>query len=233
MNTKNDQKVNEQAEAVFVEQNTQHAATETLNQPLEQDDINTMQVLQELESKLLCELFQENGLIGLKKRSGKILLPALFEEVFTPSYATEGDLVPAMQQGLWGIVRADGQGTWVVQPEFDYVGYVDKLAPVRKNGMWGVLNVETMSYLIPLECDIIYVPWGHMFNNNAAVYSKDGKLGVIRPDGRFTPPIFEDVEAEYQDMLRVRFEGVWGFLDENSQFTTNEKDAFWGCFETE
>ena len=180
-----------------------------------------------------CETFTENGLKGIRTEEGTILLPALFDDILETSLLQAGDLLAVKQNGLWGIARADGEGTWVHQPHFDYVGFVSNLTPVRKDGKWGVLNVETASYLIPLECDAVYLWAGHLFLNNTGTYIKDGKYGVIRPDGHFTAPIFEDVEAEYETLLKVKLEGVWGYLDANDQFTTDEDAAFWGCFEVD
>lgn len=187
-------------------------------------------LLDELLAAMEFEIFSENGLHGLKDKNGKILLPPHFDNIKTFSFVREGDLIACKLNGLWGIVRADGSGNWLHNPFFDYIGYIGEFAPVRKNDKWGVLQVLSSSYLLPLECDGIQLNGGHMFTNGVAVYEKDGKLGVIMDNGRFTAPLFDDVEAEHESWVKVNKDGVWGYIDALNQFTTNEDDASFNCF---
>jgi len=174
-------------------------------------------------------LFKEKGKYGLKTALGEVLLPVAFEDfmMLTSQMLKKGDLVVTQQNGLWGVIIADGMGTWQVEPSYDYVGYPNTLTHVCRDGKWGVLNVKTGKFLIPLECDMVYAHSGFMFMNGVGSYEKDGKTGIIREDGSFTEAIFEDVVIDPEDLVRVKLNGQWGFIKEDGTFTTDEDDEVW------
>ncbi len=176
-----------------------------------------------------AEIFEENGKHGLKSALGEVLLPAAFDDfmMLTSALVYQGDLVVTQQNGLWGVIVADGKGTWLVEPQYNYIGYPNTLTNVCKDKKWGVLNILTGEFLIPLECDMVHAHSGFMFINGIGSYEKDGKTGIIREDGAFTEAIFEDVDIDSEDLVRVKLNGEWGFINEQGAFTTDEDDDVW------
>jgi len=50
-------------------------------------------------------------------------------------------------------------------------------------------------------------------------------FGIITEHGRFTEAIFKDVEGEPEGLVKVKFNGQWGFIGKNDTFTTREDEA--------
>ena len=171
------------------------------------------------------ELFEENGKCGLKTALGEMILPPVYDDMSLPYEVNKGDRIVALKDGKCGIVIADTKGTWLIKPEFDYIGYPNTLTHVCKDGKWGVLNIATGEYLIPLECDKVFSEGGYLFVNGIGTFEKDGKIGVITQYGAFTQPIFDEVEFDDEAPVKVKFNGEWGYINEENQFTKDEEEA--------
>ena len=164
---------------------------------------------------------------GLKNPLGEVILEPGYENfmMLTPSDLKTGDRVVAMKNGLWGVLLIDGPGTWLIEPEYDYIGYPNDITHVRKGNKWGVLNLDKKEFLIPLECDHIDSDKGFMFINGIGAYERDGKCGIITHYGAFTEAIFDEAELIPEEWVKVKFEGQWGYLDEELKFTLDEDEA--------
>ena len=178
------------------------------------------------------ELVKEGDNYGLKNLLGEVILPAEYDNLkLVGSVIVEkGDRIVAIKDGLWGVVIADGTGTWMVKPEFNYIGYPNDITNVQKGDHWGVLNITTGEYLIPPECDKIFETNGLIFINGIGYYQKKDKIGIITEDGDFTEAIFDAVGAVPTGWVEVSHNGQWGYIDENDQFTENPEDAAY-CFD--
>jgi hypothetical protein len=90
-----------------------------------------------------AELITEGKKVGLKTAPWVLLLPPLFEDfqMMTNQEIKNGDRVVTQQGGKWGVIIADGTGTWIIKPEYEYIGYPNNLTDVRKYGKWGVLDL--------------------------------------------------------------------------------------------
>jgi hypothetical protein len=177
-----------------------------------------------------CEIFEEGDFVGLKNALGEVILKPKYEaiEVFLRFETKKDNRVAAKLNEKWGVAIADGDGTWLIEPEFDFVGLPNTLMPVYKDDKWGVLNIKTKEYLIPIECDSISFDYGFMFINGLAVYRKNDKQGVINDRGEFTDAIFDEVDWA-EGSVKVLFNGEWGFIDEKNQFTLDEDEAYYSA----
>ncbi len=178
------------------------------------------------------ELILEGGKCGLKSLLGELILPVNFEDVklLSASIVEKGDRIVAQQNGKWGVVLADGDGTWLMKPEFDYIGYPNNITHVQKDGKWGVIDISKNEFLIQPECEYVNDDNGFMFINGISIYEKDGKTGVITSYGTHTEPIFEEVEFDPEGPVKVKYDGKWGFITEDNRFTEDEDEAGY-CFE--
>ncbi len=178
------------------------------------------------------ELILEGGKCGLKSLLGELILPVNFEDVklLSATIVEKGDRIVAQQNGKWGVVLADGDGTWLVKPEFDYIGYPNNITHVQKDGKWGVIDISKNEFLIQPECEYVNDDNGFMFINGISIYEKDGKTGVITSYGAFTEPIFEEVEFDPEGPVKVMYDGKRGFITEDSRFMEDEDEAGY-CFE--
>jgi hypothetical protein len=175
------------------------------------------------------DLIHDGDKVGLKTALGEVILPPLFENfrMLTMQELKKDDKVVAMLNGKWGVIAADGIGTWILPPEFDYIGYPNNITHVCKDGKWGVYDLSKGEYLIPPECEMVYDNDGFLFCNRIGSYKKDGKYGVIADWGSFTEPIFEEVDMEPDGWVKVRYNGEWGFINEDNKFTAGEDDSYY------
>ena len=173
------------------------------------------------------KIITEGNKMGLKTYKGEIILPPQVEDLYklTQAELEIGDRVVAKLNGKWGVILADGIGTWLIKPEFDYIGFPNRLTHVCKGGKWGVLDITKNEYLIPPECETVHADRGFMFTNGIGFYEKDGKTGAITEYGAYTGPVFEDVDGEPEGWVKVKYNGQWGFVTKDNQFTANEDDA--------
>jgi hypothetical protein len=172
---------------------------------------------------------KEGDKIGLKTKEGEIILPPQIDDIrqLMEKEPQKGDLVVAQVKGKWGIIAADGKGTWIIEPGYDKIGYPNNLTYVQKDGKYGVLDLSKREFLIPLACDKIWDDMGFMFTNGIGYYEKGGKIGVIDESGRFTDAVFEDVDGEPEGLVKVKYNGKWGFVREDNGFTEMEAEGFY------
>lgn len=137
----------------------------------------------------------------------------------------KGEKVTARNDGKWGVVVADGTGTWIVEPVYDFIGYPRNLTHVRIDGKWGVLNIPEGKYLIEPVCDSVVDYDGFMFCNGIGFYRKGGKYGVVGSWGSFTEPIFDDYEGVPEGAVKMMLNGKWGYVTEEGSFTTEKDEA--------
>lgn len=75
----------------------------------------------------------------------------------------------------------------------------------QHNGKWGVINVPKNEFLIAPDCEKVHGEKGFLFINGIGSYKKDGKTGIIKSDGAFTEPIFEDFEIDMNEWVKVKY----------------------------
>jgi hypothetical protein len=175
------------------------------------------------------ELTQDGELYGLKTALGEVLLPPLFENftMMTNQELKKGDRVVTQQGGKWGVLLVDGKGTWIIKPEYDYIGYPNDVTHVCKNGKWGVLDIPKGVYIIEPDCETVFDNNGFLFCNRIGFYKKNGKYGVLGDWGAPTEPAFEEVDMEPEGNVRVKYNGEWGFIGEDNKFIAEEDEAYY------
>lgn len=180
------------------------------------------------------EIIRDGEKCGLRNWKGEILLPPVFDDFglfkgtagkYREMY--KGERITAKKDDKWGVVAADGTGTWIVDPVYDWIGYPNDLTHVCINGKWGVLNITGGKYLIEPVCDTVVDFRGSMFCNGIGFYRKDGKYGVIESQGNFTEPIFDDYEGAPEGAVKVMYNGEWGYVNEEGNFTTEIEEAYY------
>lgn len=178
------------------------------------------------------ELIKEGEKCGLKTVLDEVILPVIYDNVklMESTIVEKGDRVVAIQNEKWGVAIADGNGTWLVAPEYDYIGYPNDFTAVKKDDKWGVLNISNGEFLVPLECDTVFENNGFLFLNGIGSYVKDGRMGILTEDGDLTDAVFEAVDPTPSGLVKVKFEGEWGFIDEQDQFTEDMNRAAY-CFD--
>jgi hypothetical protein len=152
------------------------------------------------------ELIKEEEKCGLRTALGEEILPVAYDNIklMESTMVEKGERVVVVQEDKWGVAIADGSGTWLVEPEFDYIGYPNDVTAVKKGDKWGVLNILSGDYLVQAECDMVFESNGFLFLNGIGSYMKDSKLGIITEEGDLTDAIFEgDIIADYDTISSV------------------------------
>ena len=177
-------------------------------------------------------VIREGDKCGLKNAFGEMILPVEFEDVklLSSTPVEIGDRVVACKDGKWGVALADMKGTWLIRPEFDYIGYPNDITHVRKDGLWGIMDISRGEYLVAPECEYVDDYNGFMFVNGVCSFKKNGLWGVMVADGSSTDAVFEDIDMEPDEWVKVKLNGEWGFIDEDNQFTLDEEAAYYAMY---
>lgn len=164
------------------------------------------------------EVFEENGKRGVKDVLGKILVPAMYDdfpEIYCSVFRGENeDAYPAINDGRYGLVRADGTGRPLC--EFCYDKILHEMAPsiwffVYKDGKMGYMD-ENGELLIPCEMDNIY------YNGlGLELCEREGKLGLLTGYGLYVAPDYDEYKTDgsMTNPLMLRRGEEWGYVDAN------------------
>ena len=179
------------------------------------------------EYDLSTQIYEENGLYGVKDICGEVLVPAMFDEI-TCCFddMSRHWAVPAVKDGKMALVASDGKGTLLNPFEYDAINYYFCYYYLIKDGKMGLASVGGY-ILVPAEMDKVYEPF-----NSLVAFEKDGKYGFsMLGSDVITEAIYDDYEVGDDEYLIVVKDGVRGYLDEQGHFTTESDDSFFyaGC----
>lgn len=180
------------------------------------------------------------GLLGPK---GWEVRPTVAVDRILPG--SEG-LFPASKLGRFGFIN--GQGEWVVSPNFDAVRpFVQGLAAVKQGELWGFANSDGV-LTIPHQYEEVsqfkrglaivkqdgkqqlinrqgesLLPNAYDRISLAAddyfITEQDGKFGLVAPDGKeIVVPKFEELRREDLDRILVRLGDKYGILNEQGEY---------------
>jgi hypothetical protein len=176
------------------------------------------------------ELVEKNGKYGLVNCIGEPLLQPNFEDfqMMSGHDIKTGDRVVTKLNDKWGIITVDGgEGVWFVEPVYDFIGYPNTITSFLKGNKWGVMNIVSKEWILPLVCDKIYINNGFMFMNGVGVYEIGDKTGLISANGEFTDAIFDEVELDEDDFYKGRIGELWGYIDEDGQLVQDADEAYY------
>lgn len=178
------------------------------------------------EYEVFTQVYVEGGKKGVKDAVGEVLIPALYDDVtYTFADSFRHMAVPVVRAGKLALAASDGKGTLLTDFEYDGIRFEEGYYYLFKDKKQG-LAISGGNVVIPAEMDQVYVPW-----NELVVFEKDGKYGFAIIGSDFiSEAVYEECEIDNDEYLQVRLEGVWGYIDENGQFTTDpdEKSLYTG-----
>jgi hypothetical protein len=174
-------------------------------------------------------LVEQNGKYGLINCIGEQLVSPNFEnfQMMSGHDMRIGERVVAQLNGKWGIITLDGgEGVWVVEPAYDYIGYPNTLTSFQKDNKWGVMNIATKEWILPLVCDKIYGANGFLFVNGIGVYEIGEKSGLILDNGEFTEAIYDEIDLVAEEFSKARIGDLWGFIAKDGQLVQDPDEAY-------
>ncbi len=153
------------------------------------------------------------------------IVPNEFQDfqLLSVEYLKKDSRVVAQKNDLWGVLKTDGSGSWIVAPEYDSISFPNQLVKVGKNGKFGVLDILSKEFVVPLEMDEINGENNFLFVNGISIFSKDGKFGLLNQNGNVTKPIFDEVDFDSE--AKVRLGDKWGYANEEGEFTEDSDEG--------
>ena len=152
--------------------------------------------------------FAQNCMWGFLDASGKIAIPAQYENV---TRFSEG-LAGAMKGGRWGFI--DANGNLVIPFRYENVNrFSEGLTAVKLSGKWGYLD-RTGNTTIPFRYQD-----AESFSEAVAPVSQDGKWFFIdREEKIIFEERFEDAYPFSDGIARVQQAKKWGYIDKKGKW---------------
>ena len=173
------------------------------------------------------EKFCRKGKYGLQDCWGRVIVPAEFEDCIgglSDAYNILPDeMIIGVKKGKkWGFVKRSAPLELVIPYTFDYIEN-------RLNGVYltvvagegiGIMSKLGKELLPPVMQDIDK----QSFIGDIMYKHNDG-YGFILHNGASSTEYFEDIDISSGRLLMVRRKGVWGYIDNNAQFSINRENA--------
>ena len=146
---------------------------------------------------------EENGCEKLVNIKEEVLVPPKYEKLGCCLGKVNNVKFPvsAMHGGKWGLVLPDGEGSAVLNFEYDKIECLDLFFVVTKSEKMGIAN-KNGRLLVPCIMDeIIFRPIyitneddGHSWYDDCMFeLRKDGKTGVLTMDEQYVKPSYDEI----------------------------------------
>ena len=180
-------------------------------------------------------IFEENEKVGLRRVTGEVLVPALFDEI-PERYDCISEIkdpcgcVPVVRGHKFALCKTDGKGTLVTDFSYDrlfrYFWSNYKYFITVNAGKKGVIACNGKE-IVPCEMDEIY----EMMDADGCIpLRKEDKWGLVYC-GVATEVIYEDYKFDLE-MGMVKKDGKWYYINAKGQPVTKmEEGSFFSTFD--
>ena len=171
--------------------------------------------------------FEEDGKIGLKDITGRVLIPPLYDSIDeTYEYFDNYPFTPITQNGKCGLVKRYSSGEPVTDIIYDFAGYEENTGhySVSLYGKSGLID-HRGRMVVPCILDSIDEPVA-----NLTVIESNGRFGLLMNGRLLVEPTYDDIEVEPDEFCRVTIDGMIGYLTKEGEFTEDEEEAEIGAF---
>ena len=157
-------------------------------------------------------VIEKDGKEGVKDLDGTVLVPPIFDKVaytYSRIYMNADKPVVVINNGKFGIVRADGTGEMLLPCEHDYIRLNDLLQffLVADNGKTMFVN-NVGEQLTPQTLDDVYDT-----NNGIIVVKTGDKEGLFDIyNGLFLEPAYDKIELGCDEAVIAYKDGIAGYL---------------------
>lgn len=157
------------------------------------------------------EIYNENGLWGLKSADGRILLSPQFDEFYEFG---EQDIAVVMKAQKYGYVHRSGE--IITFPEWDEAYDFDNsyLAVVQRNGLWGLVNISGEVVVEPT-----YETLNKVGDSGNYIAQKNGNSGILAADGKVIINFkYEKIELLHNDVFILQKDHLYSLTEDGEQF---------------
>lgn len=155
------------------------------------------------------EIYEENGLWGLKDPEGKILLPPQFDEFYEFS---EQGIALVLKEQKYGYVHKSGE--IIATPEWDEAYDFDDadLAIIQRNGLLGLIDLSGKIVTEPAYENLIRAGYNY-------IAQKNGSWGVLANDGQTIIAFkYEKIEHLHHNTFILLKDGSYALAEDGDQF---------------
>jgi len=147
----------------------------------------------------------DEGQIGVVNSNGRVVVPSVFDQVWTPGKDNYIRVLLDMKTGLYHLDKGI-----VLPAEYDQIWeFENGLAKVMKNRKFGFVNEEGLM-IVPCEYQHVWPP-----GEGRIKVISDGLTGLISSDGKvIVPPVYQDIQEYKKGLARVIRDGKMGYIDE-------------------
>jgi hypothetical protein len=180
-------------------------------------------------------IFEENGKVGLRRVTGEVLVPALFDEIperydYISEIRDPCGRVPVVRDHKYALCKTDGKGTLVTDFAYDrifrYFWSNFKYFITVNGGKKGVIAWNGKE-IVPCEMDEIY----EMMDADGCIPLRRGDKWGLVYCGVATEVIYDDYKFDLE-MGMVKKEGKWYYINSKGQPVTKiEEGSFFSTFD--
>lgn len=179
-------------------------------------------------------IFEEDGNKGLRRVTGEIVVPALFDgfpERYDVIFQLEFGIgtIPVIRNNKYALCVMDGSGHLLTDFIFDniymYFYGSSTYFVVEHQGKKGLVDSRA-NEIIPCEMDEIYE---QMDTDGIIPYRKSTKWGLLH-FGVNTGVVFDDVLISSEDYAQGKIGEEWFYIDGNGKPTRNNREAWFGSW---
>lgn len=181
----------------------------------------------ENEYNLFDRIYEENGKMGVKDITGKILVPAIYSnysELYSYTIKRGAPMAAQNEEGKFALVTTNGKGTPLCDFKYDlieckhYTSFYTCIKKADGKEYFGLLTAKG-DEIVPCEMDMIYG-----ISNNIIVFEKNEKFGLVTNWGLYLPPIYNEITEDEQDFVHANLNGQWGHISEKGTFIPDEDE---------
>jgi len=157
------------------------------------------------------EIYNENGLWGLKTSGGEILLYPQFDEFYEFS---EQGIAVVMKAQKYGYVHRSGE--IIAPPEWDNAYDFDysDLAIIQRNGLLGLINPWGKIVVEP-----IYETLNKFGYHGHYIAQKNGNWGILAEDAKVIIDFkYDKIAPLHEDLVILQKDGLYSLTEDGDQF---------------
>ena len=160
-------------------------------------------------------IFVENGKVGLKDATDRVVLFAVYDGIVFTDTDTP---IYVCKDGKWGLT--DIQGWTITDAKYEYMSIpCNGSMAVRINDKWGFIDYKGQEIVPPIyDFAEGFIDAEYCFGTSCALVQKEGKWGTINTKGEVVIPFEYDWARECKGRIVVEKGDKCGIINHKNEF---------------